>query len=94
MAKLGFSQCCAISRSVAQCPHVLHNVKMGYAMHMGIGKVPNPVAINNCYADYSVRHLKENEEKTKFYFLGRGIKAGLVDYLFGLAHLTSNKSRD
>ena len=34
-----------------------------------VAKVPNPVATNYCYADYSVRYLNENEnennEKTK-----------------------------
>ena len=29
--KLHFSQCCAICRSVAQCPSVLHNAKVGCA---------------------------------------------------------------
>ncbi len=55
--------------SVAQCKSVLHNVKMGCAMSRCVAKVPNPVATNYCYADYSVRHLNENEnennEKTK-----------------------------
>ncbi len=58
-------ECCAICRSVAQCPSVLCNVKVGCAMSRCVAKVPNPVATNHCYADYSVRHLNENENNKK-----------------------------
>ena len=60
--KLNFLQCCEICRSVAQCPGVLRNAKVGCAMSRCVAKVPNSAAISYCDADYSVRHLNENNE--------------------------------
>ncbi len=48
-----------------QCPGVLHNVKVGCVMSRADGKVPNSVAINFCNADYSVRHLNNENDETR-----------------------------
>ena len=50
---------------VTQFIGVLRNVKVGYAMPKYVAKFPNPAAISFCNADYSVKHLNENNETTK-----------------------------
>ncbi len=59
-SKLNFLQCCTICMSVAQYPSIMRNAKVGCAMSRCLAKVPNPAAISYCNADYSVRHLNEN----------------------------------
>ena len=64
LRKRAFLQWCSICRSFAQCPGLVCNVKELCSVHVH-GNIPNPVVICYSYADYSVRHLNNENDNNK-----------------------------